>query len=112
MAKTASLNATSRPGARCPEGEPGPALPSGARAVASERTQPTTEAAHPLLVGDGITGASSMRVGARTAAGGSRYWEGLRRTLLHRRYNRAAARICQPSHAVDTDRSPLLAALA
>src|SRR5262249_51125667 len=69
MAKTASLNATSRPGARCPEGEPGPALPSGARAAASERTQRTTEAAHPLLVGDGITGASSMRVGARTRGG-------------------------------------------
>ena len=59
MAKTASLNATNRPGARCTEGESCPALPPGARAVSSERTQWITEAIHGQLVGDGITGTSS-----------------------------------------------------
>src|SRR5215468_6648911 len=59
MAKTASLNATSRPGVRCTEGGSCPAMPPGARAGANERTQRTTEATHPLLVGGGITGTSS-----------------------------------------------------
>jgi hypothetical protein len=56
MAKKASLKATSRPGVRCTEGGSCPALPPGDCAVASERTQPTTETIHALLVGDGITG--------------------------------------------------------
>src|SRR5262245_43866939 len=75
MAKTASLNATSPPAVRFTDGESCPALPPVARAGANERTQRTTEAAHPLLVGDGITGTSSCEGRARTAAGGgSRYW--------------------------------------
>src|SRR5215467_15438836 len=59
MAKTASLKATNRPGVRCTEEGSCPALPPGARAVASECTQRFTEATHVLLVGDGITGTSS-----------------------------------------------------
>src|SRR5215471_658559 len=55
MAKTASLNATNRPGVRCTEGGSCPALPPGARAGANERTQRATEAAHSRLIGDGIT---------------------------------------------------------
>ena len=43
MAKTASLNATNRPVSRCTEGESAPALPPGARAIASQRTQRITE---------------------------------------------------------------------
>src|SRR5215468_774782 len=54
MAKTASLNATSRPGVRCTEGGSCPALPPGARAVVNECTQRVTEAAHALLAGGGI----------------------------------------------------------
>jgi hypothetical protein len=61
MAKTPSLNATSRPGVRCTEGESCPALPPGARAVSNERTQPITEATHGQLVGGGITGTSSYQ---------------------------------------------------
>src|SRR5262245_18752395 len=54
MAKTASLNATSRPGVRCTEGGSCPALPPGARAVVNECTQRVTEAAHAMLAGGGI----------------------------------------------------------
>src|SRR5215510_12036224 len=54
MAKTASLNATNRPGVRCTEGGSCPALPPGARAAVNERTQRVTEAAHALIFGDGI----------------------------------------------------------
>src|SRR5260370_27865536 len=84
MAKTASLNATNRPGVRCVEGESCPALPPGARAVASERTQWITEATQALLVGDGITGTVSTRVGApdrgaRLAGPGARLHAWLRR---------------------------------
>jgi hypothetical protein len=43
MAKTASLNATNRPVSRCAEGESDPALPPGARAIASQRTHRITE---------------------------------------------------------------------
>ena len=43
MAKTASLNATYRPVSRCTEGESAPALPPGARAIASQRAQRITE---------------------------------------------------------------------
>ena len=43
MAKTASLNATNRPVSRCTEGGSAPALPPGARAIASQRTQRITE---------------------------------------------------------------------
>jgi hypothetical protein len=43
MAKTASLNATYRPVSRCTEGESAPALPPGARAIASQRTPRSTE---------------------------------------------------------------------
>src|SRR2546421_12435092 len=43
MAKTASLNATNRPVSRCTEGESASALPPGARAIASQRTQRITE---------------------------------------------------------------------
>src|SRR5439155_14482115 len=43
MAKTASLNATNRPVSRCTEGESAPALPPGARAIASQRAQRITE---------------------------------------------------------------------
>ena len=46
MAKTASLNATNRPVSRCTEGESAPALPPGARAIASQRTERITEV-HP-----------------------------------------------------------------
>lgn len=53
MAKTASLNATSRAGDRCTEGESCPAIPPGARAAANERTQWVAEATHALLAGDG-----------------------------------------------------------
>ncbi len=42
MAKTASLNATNRPGSRCTEGESAPALPPGARAIPSQRIQRIT----------------------------------------------------------------------
>src|SRR5712691_9754795 len=43
MAKTASLNATNRPVSRCTEGGSAPALPPGARAIASQRIQRITE---------------------------------------------------------------------
>jgi hypothetical protein len=43
IAKTASLKATNRPGSRCTEGESAPALPPGARAIASQRPQRITE---------------------------------------------------------------------
>jgi hypothetical protein len=43
MAKTASLNATNRPVSRCTDGESTPALPPGARAIASQRIQRITE---------------------------------------------------------------------
>jgi hypothetical protein len=43
MAKTASLKATNRPVSRCAEGESAPALPPGARAIASQRIQRITE---------------------------------------------------------------------
>jgi hypothetical protein len=43
MAKTASLNATNRPVSRCAEGASTPALPPGARAIASQRAQRITE---------------------------------------------------------------------
>src|SRR3989441_2918963 len=43
MAKTASLNATNRPVSRCTEGESAPALPPGARAIASQCAQRITE---------------------------------------------------------------------
>src|SRR5262252_2053816 len=55
MAKTASLNATSRPGGRCTEGGSCPALPPGARAIVNECIQRVTEAVHARLIGDGIT---------------------------------------------------------
>jgi hypothetical protein len=45
MAKTASLNATNRPVSRCTEGESAPALPPGARAIASQRITEDTPAA-------------------------------------------------------------------
>ena len=43
IAKTASLNATNRPVSRYTEGESAPALPPGARAIASQRTERITE---------------------------------------------------------------------
>jgi hypothetical protein len=43
MAKTASLNATKRAGSRCTAGESVPALPPGARAIASKRIHEVTE---------------------------------------------------------------------
>src|SRR2546425_2911317 len=43
MAKTASLNATNRQVSRYTEGGSAPALPPGARAIASQRTQRITE---------------------------------------------------------------------
>jgi hypothetical protein len=43
MAKTASLNATNRSVSRYTEGESAPALPPGARAIASQDTQRITE---------------------------------------------------------------------
>src|SRR5436190_1684953 len=48
MAKTASLNATYRPVSRCTEGESAPALPPGARAIASQRTRRITEDTPPV----------------------------------------------------------------
>ena len=52
MAKTASLNATNRPVSRCTEGESAPALPPGARAMASQPAQRITKNA-PALRRDG-----------------------------------------------------------
>jgi hypothetical protein len=43
MAKTPSLNATNRSVSRCTGGGSSPALPLGARAIASQRTQRITE---------------------------------------------------------------------
>jgi hypothetical protein len=43
MAKTASLNATNRPVSRCTAGESAPALPPGARAIASQRPRITED---------------------------------------------------------------------
>jgi hypothetical protein len=45
MAKTASLKATNRPVSRYTEGESAPALPPGARAIASQRITEDTPAA-------------------------------------------------------------------
>src|SRR5215470_14470345 len=49
MAKTASLNATSRSGVRCTEGGSCPALPPGAPAVENERTQWIIESTHECI---------------------------------------------------------------
>jgi hypothetical protein len=43
MANTASLNLTNRLVSRCTEGGSAPALPPGARAIPSQRTQRITE---------------------------------------------------------------------
>src|SRR5690349_1858347 len=86
MAKTASLNATNRPGVRCTEGGSCPALPPGARTGASDRTQRVTEVAHALFVGDGITGTSSCEGRDPDRGGQVAVPEaGLRRTLYERR---------------------------
>lgn len=47
MAKTASLKATNRPVSRCAEGESAPAVPPGACAIASQRTQLITDDSEP-----------------------------------------------------------------
>jgi hypothetical protein len=47
MAKTASLNATNRVVSRCTDGGSAPALPSGARAIASQGSQRITEKTPP-----------------------------------------------------------------
>ena len=67
MAKTASLNATNRPVSRCAEGESAPALPPGARAIASQRAKRITEdtPASPRRGGRACIAAR----GASTAAG-------------------------------------------
>jgi hypothetical protein len=67
MAKTASLNATNRPVSRYTEGESAPALPPGARAIASQRTERITEDTTPVALRRGGRGCIAARA-ASTAA--------------------------------------------